>query len=105
MKTGLINAMVASATLLSLPAIGSAATQPSLQGCMRAFEQQLTAGATKPMKIIEGREVDSSTPAMLFSQPEYVLTARDALSDRTIARVVCVTGKYGQILLLDDRLP
>ncbi len=52
------------------------------------------------MKVIEGRESDSSIPTMLGA-PEYVLTARDAVSNRTIATVKCIADSTGKVLMLD----
>ncbi|HTW75516.1 MAG TPA: hypothetical protein VMD56_11420 [Steroidobacteraceae bacterium] len=102
MKTSLMSALLMSAALAGLPAVGSAAEPPAMQSCVRAFMQQLTAGAAKPMKVVEGRESDSSLPYMPGA-PEYVLTARAAQSDRTIARVVCTTDGSGKVRLLEDR--
>ncbi len=104
MRSDVVRTMVMSTALCALPVIGSAAPPSMMQSCVRAFISQLTAGATKPMKVLEEREVDSTVPVTgLSSTPEFELTARDAHSDRTLAREVC-TIVHDKLVLQSEPL-
>jgi len=94
-------AVTTAAALAALPMLASAETPSELNSsCMKAFV------ATLPSKALITPRTEPTTEhsPLLDSLAEgYVLTARDAHSNRMIAQAVCTVDRAGHVKL--DRNP
>jgi hypothetical protein len=95
-------AVTTAAALAALPMLASAETPSELDAsCMKAFV------ATLPSKalITPRTEPTAEHSPLLDSTVEgYVLTARDARSNRVIAQAVCTVDHAGRVKLDHDPL-
>jgi hypothetical protein len=92
------------AVFAAVPVIGAAADQSTaLNSCVKAFMADLSSKATSNLKLRDSHYVNDAGAAygnlaVLASNNELTLTARDAHDNHAVARAVCTINAQGDVL-------